>query len=91
MNGVVASALLICPVASVAAGGQTPDSSAGNGSSLQLVVQPIGAEAPAYVAFSVEDLLGDPGGIRINLEIQGVYGLVLDGVSAADVLRARAQ
>ena len=91
MNGVVASALLICPAASVAARGQTSDSSAGDGSSLQLVVQLVGAEAPAYVAFSVEDLLGDPGRIRINLETQGVYGFALDGVSVADVVRARTQ
>ena len=90
MNGVVAAALLICSVASLAAGGQTPDGGAGNRLSVQLVVRPIGADAPADVAFSVQHVLGAPGGIRTELETPGVYGLALHGVSPADFVRASA-
>jgi len=90
MNEVVAAALLICSVASLATGGQTPDSGAGNRPSVQLVVRPTEADAPVDMAFSVQHVLGASGGIRTDLETPGAYRLALHGVSAADVVRASA-
>ena len=71
MRRSVALALLITPVMALCAAAQTTGDGANNGPSPQLVMQPVAAETPAYVAPQVEHLLDDLGGVRTNLENLG--------------------
>ena len=63
-----AIALAICLAAALPAAAQTPGSS-GTGSRLVM----FDASTPAYVAPQVEHLLGDLGGVRTELENNGIY------------------
>jgi porin len=69
MRRIIALALLICPVAALAAGPQAEGGSAGS----SLVMLPMDPEVPAYIAPQVEHLLGDLGGVRTDLENHGIY------------------
>ena len=73
MRRSVALALLISPALALSAAAQTTGGGANNGPSPQLVMQPVEAETPAYVAPQVEHLLGDLGGVRTDLENRGIY------------------
>ena len=73
MRRSVALALLFGPALAWSAAAQTTGSGANNGPSPQLVMQPLAAETPAYVAPQVEHLLGDLGGVRTDLENRGIY------------------
>jgi porin len=69
MRRVVALALLIYSAAALAAGAQAQTIAAAS----PLVMVPMNPVVPAYTAPQVEHLLGDPGGIRTDLENHGIY------------------
>ena len=78
MRRLVALALPLCIAVAWPASAQTTDCSGGVNTSLGVSPPPV--PPPAHVAPEVEHLLGDLGGIRTNLENQGIY-LLLDATA----------
>jgi porin len=68
---VIPLALFLCSAAALPVAAQTPNSSAGTGA--PLLMRAFDPNTPAYVAPQVEHLLGDLGGVRTDLENQGIY------------------
>jgi porin len=74
MRRLAALALPLCIAMACPASAQTNDGSGGFDTTGGISPPP--APPPAYVAPQVEHLLGDLGGIRTNLENQGIYRLL---------------
>ena len=65
--------LLVALAATFPAAAQTTQDDSRTIPAAPLVMSPLASETPAWVAPEVEHLLGDPGGIRSDLENRGVY------------------
>jgi porin len=76
----IALMLLAGLAAASSAVAQTPNSGGGIATNLGIAPPVTAVPPPAYVAPQVEHLLGDLGGIRSNLENQGIY-LLLDATA----------